>query len=253
MTSFNPPHELSDPVYHPGNVQLFQKLYGEHLISLGAYESIEQMFLGVKIKRLKALDVGFGLGGVAFYLAEKYHMQISGVECHPWMVDYATRHAHKAIAHQLEFKTYLEEGQIPYPLESFDLVYSKGVFNHIQDKPPLLCQLHARLKTKGRLVMHDWIVANKVDTSSEGIFNETQSSYEHILHQAGFKQIEFRNDSQPYLEYIQGLLRRLEHAKTHIETQYGSPLYQMIKTQHQQLVQDINRQEKWAARILAVK
>lgn len=79
--------------YKPENVSLFETLYGKSLLSLGGIDAIENMFSGIALQGLTALDVGFGLGGVAYYLAKTYGMKVSGVELYPWMVDYANQHA----------------------------------------------------------------------------------------------------------------------------------------------------------------
>ena len=64
--------QQTNQIYGLGNVPLFEAIYGENLISLGGLDAIDNMFSDVDLRKLKALDVGFGLGGVAFYLAKKY-------------------------------------------------------------------------------------------------------------------------------------------------------------------------------------
>ena len=74
----NKPNQKSDfDPYQPDSVPLFEAIYGKNLISLGGEASIDSMFSDLNIKGLKSLDLGFGLGGVAFYLAEKYQMNIT--------------------------------------------------------------------------------------------------------------------------------------------------------------------------------
>jgi phosphoethanolamine N-methyltransferase len=55
--------------YRADNIPLFEALYGKHLISLGGLSAIDSMFADLPLHNKKALDIGFGLGGVAFYLA----------------------------------------------------------------------------------------------------------------------------------------------------------------------------------------
>lgn len=45
--------------------------YGNNMMSEGGGDAIENMFENIDIEHKKALDFGSGLGGVAFYLAEK--------------------------------------------------------------------------------------------------------------------------------------------------------------------------------------
>jgi phosphoethanolamine N-methyltransferase len=95
----------SDP-YQPDNVPLYEAIYGKNLISLGGLAAIDNMFSDLNIRSLKALDIGFGIGGVAFYLAEKYKMKVTGIEIHPWMEEYARTHIPTSLLNSLKFHTY---------------------------------------------------------------------------------------------------------------------------------------------------
>jgi len=46
-----------DP-YQPSSVPMFETIYGKNLISLGGHSAIENMFLGLELTGLKALDLG---------------------------------------------------------------------------------------------------------------------------------------------------------------------------------------------------
>src|SRR3990167_3028336 len=111
-------NQTSDPIYTPENVPLFEVIYGKNLISLGGVDAINNMLSDVDLKGLKALDIGFGLGGVAFYLAKKYQIEIAGIEIHSWMVEYANAHAPKNVSHLLKFATYNKAGEIPFEIAS---------------------------------------------------------------------------------------------------------------------------------------
>ena len=130
-----------DP-YQPQNIALFEALYGKHLISLGGIAAIDNMFSDISLNHIKALDLGFGMGGVAYYLAEKYNLDISGIEIYPWMAEYAQKNAPPEIAHHLDFKCYLDNGDMPFEPNTFDVVYSKGVLNHVKNKAPLFEKIH---------------------------------------------------------------------------------------------------------------
>lgn len=236
---------MTDP-YQPKNIPLFKAIYGNHLISLGGTASIENMFSGLKIDGLKALDVGFGLGGVAYYLAEKYQMQVSGVEVYPWMVEYANEHRPPHL--QLTFNTYVD-GKLPYQPHSFDLVYSKGVLNHVADKDSLFKEIHDVLKPNGLFVIADWIVPDNLFDRSGPIVNETEESYRIVLQEKGFRDIQFRNDSEVFLTYAKELLGKLDQEKELIKKLYGVELFNMIQKQHEELVEKINQKRKFAVRI----
>lgn len=239
-----------DP-YQPDSVPLFEAIYGKNLISLGGIAAIDNMFSDLNIRELKALDIGFGLGGVAFHLAEKYQMDITGIEVHPWMVEYAKSHAPKNVA--LEFDIYNDKGELPYTPETFDLVYSKGVLNHVPDKESLFRQIHAILKPGGLCVIADWIFPHASSDSSAPLVCESRESYERVLTNAGFGEISFRDDSKLFVDYAKALLMNLTHHREFIEQKYGEELFSTLWKQHEELIDKIHRQQKFAARIVAKK
>ncbi|MBY0280855.1 MAG: methyltransferase domain-containing protein [Alphaproteobacteria bacterium] len=243
----------SDSVYSLRNVSLFETIYGKNLISIGGFDSVEYMFSDLETKNLNALDIGFGLGGIAFYLAKNHQMKISGVEVHPWMVKYAYENAPKDIAPQLSFAVYDDQGQIPYHAESFDMVYSKGVLNHVRDKASLFQQVNTVLKPAGLFVITDWIFPQSAPNNAGPLVHETQESYRQVLQNAGFHEISFRNDSKMFLGYVQDLLKNLEKCKMTITQEYGEDLFSGIWNQHQDLIKDIQNDRKFSMRILAKK
>lgn len=241
-----------DP-YQPDSVPLFEAIYGKNLISLGGLVAIDNMFSDLNIRGLKALDLGFGLGGVAFYLAEKYQMNITGIEIHPWMVQYAKDHAPINLSNLLEFNTYNSSGQLPYKPETFDLVYSKGVLNHVADKDSLFRQVHSVLKPAGLLVIADWIFPHATTDSSVPLVCETKKSYELVLTNTEFGEIDFRDDSKLFLGYANELLSNLTKNRETIEQRYGQELFSTIWKQHEELIDKISQYQKFATRIVAKK
>lgn len=248
----NKPQLDFDP-YQPESIPLFEALYGKNLISLGGLESVDNLFSDIDLRGLKALDIGFGLGGIAYYLAEKYTMQVSGIEIHAWMVEHANQHAPKHLMPQLNFTTYTANGQMPFHSQHFDLVYSKGVLNHVSDKATLFRQVHSALKPKGQFVIADWVFPEGMKESIAPLVCETKTSYEHFLTQAGFSKIKFRDDSPLFIEYAKKLLTNLKANDSLIIERYGNELYQIIQKQHMDLILQLENHQKIAVRIVAGK
>jgi len=222
-----------------------------HRIGLGA---IDNMFSDIHLKGLKVLDIGFGLGGVAFYLAKKYQIEIAGVEINNWMVEHAEKQTPKDIAHLLKFVTYNKAGEMPFKAASFDLAYSKGVLNHVRDKDSLFREINRVLKTNGLFVIADWIYteSNATDNSSP-LVNETQETYRRVLEKTGFTDIDFRDDSKIFLGYVKKLLENISKRRLFIEKEFGAEIFSEIWQDHQKLIDDVNHHRKFATRIIAKK
>lgn len=243
----------ADPIYQLKNVPLYEAIYGKNLISLGGLEAIDNMFSDLNLKKMKALDVGFGIGGVAFYLAKKYHIEIKGIEVHAWMVEYATTHAPKEIAHLLEFAIYNQAGEIPFKDESFDLVYSKGVLNHVLDKYSLFQQINRVLKINGLFVIADWIYPEAIQNYTSPLVCETEASYREVLEKAGFININFRDDSSIFAVYVKKIIENIVTQQEFLKKEYGQKFFSEILSDQQQLLADIIHKRKFAIRIVAYK
>ena len=244
-SNFNP--------YQPDNIPLFEAIYGKNLISLGGLAAIDNMFSDLNVHGLKALDIGFGLGGIAFYLAEKYKMKIVGIEIHPWMVQYANEHTPTDLSDSVKFNTYNDIGQLPYKSESFDLVYSKGVLNHVADKGSLFKQINVVLKPNGLFVIADWIFPKATTDTTVPLVCETRELYEQVLIDTGFSEINFRDDSKSFLSYAKELLKNLANSRDFIKQKYGEELFLIIQKQHEELIEKMQQHQKIAARIVAKK
>ncbi len=241
----------SDPIYCPENVLLFETLYGKNLISLGGTDAIENLFSDYEIKKLTAMDLGFGLGGVAYYLSEKYDMKIYGVEVPQWMAEYATQHAPPHLQQQLIFSTYDEAGLIPFDSNSFDIVYSKGVLNHVKNKLPVFQEVKRLLKPNGLFIIADWIFPLSEINNSDPLVRETKESYEKVLRESGFNEIIFRDDSVHFIRYAENFIKNLIANKKLIEENYGEEIFNMILKQHQELLVNMSNKNKFAVRIIA--
>ena len=241
-----------DP-YQIENVPLFEALYGKNLISLGGIDAIENMFSDIELRDKKILDIGFGIGGVPYYLSEKYDTEVFAVEIHQWMVKHAYENTPPFLANKLHFSIYDDGNVLPYPEAVFDLAYSKGVLNHVQDKVSLFRQVYSKLKENGIFVIADWIHPTSEQEKPSSLVNETKLSYKLALNRAGFRVVEFRNDSAEFEIYVQMFLENLKTQQEFIELHYGLELFKTIQRDHDKLLRKIKNRTKIAMRIVAKK
>lgn len=252
---------MSDDSYVKKNVPLFEAIYGKGLISLGGYQAVDQMFFGLGLKDKQILDVGSGIGGMAYYLVEQYDCQVIGLEIRPWMADYAMTYAPQNIKNKLMFITYNPDGTIPISTQSIDLCYSKGVLTNVEKKLELFQEIHRILKNKGQIVFIDWLVPDATGPKYECLrlgdmsFKETQSSYTQLLKKSGFNNIKFIDKSKEYLEYVNQLdilYHSSEHRKTYASIISGSLRDDLIQS-NIDLKKSIESGEQLSMLILADK
>lgn len=242
-----------DFAYSPKNIPLYEALYGENLISLGGTAAIDNMFSDIDLTGKKLLDVGFGLGGVAYFLAKTRRCFVSGVEVHDWMAAHATENAPNDIRTQVKFTLYTNANTFPFEDDSFDVAYSKGVFNHIKQKSSVLLEINRVLKANGQLVIADWLHTVYENNDDAPLVKETRDSYQEALIEAGFGNIHIRNDSETFINYTEILLQNIAKKAEFIKQNFGDTFFEIINTDHHKLIADIKSKQKIAVRITANK
>jgi tocopherol O-methyltransferase len=102
------------------------------------------------------LDVGCGIGGSSLYLAEKFGARVTGITLSPVQ---ANRAKERARAAGLQTTTDFQVANalnIPFPDNSFDLVWSLESGEHMPDKVKFLQECHRVLKPGGKLIFVTW-------------------------------------------------------------------------------------------------
>ncbi len=248
-----------DEIYCLEHVPVFEALYGKGLISLGGYPAVEQMFAGVDLDYKHLLDIGFGIGGMAHYLASQFDVRVTGLEVHAWMADYATHATPEQAKGRVEFLTYDDQGKIPLPPACIDLVYSKGVLTNVEDKRSLFREMVRVLRPHGEICLIDWLAPPDVGPSTEQLttgelsHRETEASYREILADCGFQQIECQDVNQEYLTYVKAFATVLS-APEHIETYrdiLSRELREKLVASNARLINAIESGEQFSCRIRA--
>ena len=133
-----------------------ESIYGVGFNSSGGTEAIEVLCQDVpKFPGMSVLDIGSGLGGTAFYLAQKYGANVVGVDYAEEMIALSKeRHQHKSHL-SINFK----QGDIqtvPLEVNSFDIAWSRGTLLYIQDKDKGWSNIYNALKPGGYFVYVDF-------------------------------------------------------------------------------------------------
>lgn len=104
---------------------------------------------------VEVLDVGCGLGGSCRYLAASHRCYVTGLDLTDEYCRVATMLSERmGLGEQTEFRcgSALE---MPFPDESFDLVWTEHVQMNVRDKERLFAEIVRVLKPGGRFAFHD--------------------------------------------------------------------------------------------------
>ena len=103
----------------------------------------------------RVLDLGCGLGGSARFLADQFGCHVTGIDITTDYINASTRLTELVnLQGQCQFIVG-DATQLPFPDESFDMVWTEHASMNIQDKQRLYAEVARILKPQGKFVFHD--------------------------------------------------------------------------------------------------
>ena len=113
---------------------LLAVLWGEGFLAPGGAENVRRTVEGLDLNDKSVLDFGCGAGGPATILAGEFGANVTAIDIDPHLTETTQKLAEKAgLSERILVRT-AEPGALPFDDESFDLVFSSGVFIHIPNK-----------------------------------------------------------------------------------------------------------------------
>ncbi len=155
-------------LYSDKLIGMLDIVWGEGWLSPGGPEELARLVAGVDFTGKSVLDIGSGAGGVDCLLVEAHGARhVTGIDVEDTVIASARRHI---AAHGLSQRIDLVKvapGSLPFPPESFDIVFSKDSIVHIPDKHALMREVHRVLKPGGQFVASDWLIGHEGEPSPE--------------------------------------------------------------------------------------
>jgi tocopherol O-methyltransferase len=157
--------------FYDASSNLWEQIWGEHMHHgfYGAHgkqikerrqaqiDLIEELIQFAGIGQVDhCLDVGCGIGGSSLYLAEKFACRATGITLSPVQ---AKRAQERALLAGFDQSTQFQVANalaLPFPDQSFDLVWSLESGEHMPDKVQFLQEIDRVLKPGGTLMLATW-------------------------------------------------------------------------------------------------
>ncbi|CAI9113676.1 OLC1v1014322C2 [Oldenlandia corymbosa var. corymbosa] len=150
--------------YKSSGILRYERVFGQGFVSTGGIETTSEFVAKLDLQPgEKVLDVGCGIGGGDFYMADKYNVHVVGIDLSINMVSFALERA-IGLNCSVEFEV-ADCTTKTYPDGTFDVIYSRDTILHIQDKPALFKSFYKWLKPGGRVLISDY--CKKAGTPSE--------------------------------------------------------------------------------------
>ena len=161
-------HGASAELYSGQLIGMLELVWGEGWLSPGGPEEVAAAIKGISFAGKTVLDIGCGVGGVDFLLCEAHGAHyVTGIDVEDTVLATARRRAQeKGLADRCGFVK-VWPGALPFPPQSFDIVFSKDAVVHIPDKHALMRDVFRILKPGGWFVASDWLIGHDGDPSPE--------------------------------------------------------------------------------------
>ena len=142
--------------YSRRNVLRSEAMYGHGFQSPGGLEAVEEFCRKLQMRRgMKILEIGSGLGGNTFYLAQQYAATVVGLDISKEMFEIANERKKVLGLSTVSF----QQGDIrtaPLEKHSFDLAWTRDCILYIEEKSVVWKNIHAALKEGGQLFVTDF-------------------------------------------------------------------------------------------------
>jgi SAM-dependent methyltransferase len=158
------------------------------------------------------LDVGAGLGGSARHLAERYGCVVQGIDASTPFVEAATYlNQRTGLADKVSVQV-ADALDLPFPEESFDVVWTQHVAMNIADRPGLYREINRVLRHGGKLGLYDVVAGEGAvifpvpwASSPAASFLLKASEMTRILDEAGFDVLSSKDDSEAGIAFFEAL------------------------------------------------
>ena len=188
-------------------VALLQLIWGEGFMTPGGPAYIRKTVAGRDLAGKRVLDIGSGLGGHDIVLARDYGAEVVGVDIEPELVKRARRLVEREGLSGRIRSELIRPGKLPFPSESFDVVYSSAAFTQIADKKGMFDECFRVLRPGGLLLFYDWMKGPGPYSQDMLYFFEmegltyamdTLEAHGALLAGAGFADIELEDGTEEY-------------------------------------------------------
>ncbi|XP_057747668.1 phosphomethylethanolamine N-methyltransferase-like [Arachis stenosperma] len=238
--------------YSNESILRYEHVYGKGFVSVGGLETTKELVakLGLKPGH-KVLDVGCGVGGSDFYMAKNFDVEVVGIDFSINMISLAIERA-IGLKYPVEFEC-ADCTRKTYPVNTFDIIYSRDALLHIKDKPTLFKSFHKWLKPGGILLITDYC-KNAENPSVEfadyiergGYHLHDIKTYEQMLENAGFVNVIAEDRTNLFVETLQKELNDLEKKKNEFVDDLSEEYYnETVKRWKGKLNRGESGEQKW--------
>jgi len=223
--------------YTNNGIRRYEKIFGEGFVSTGGVDTTKEFLerLGLKPGQ-RVLDVGCGIGGGDFLMAELYGVEVNGLDLSANMVSLAWERQlqNKELLHNVHFQI-ADVLKATFEHNSFDLIYSRDTILHINDKHKLFSLFKDWLKPGGKVFITDYCCGPKPWSddyakyvAQRGYNLLTPDEYGQLFVDLGFSNVKAIDETATFIDSLNKELVKFESIKTDFVKEFTQQDYEAL-------------------------
>ncbi|KAL2461789.1 Phosphoethanolamine N-methyltransferase 1 [Abeliophyllum distichum] len=238
--------------YKCSGILRYERIFGQGFVSTGGIDTTREFVDKLDLQPgQKVLDVGCGIGGGDFYMAEKYDVHVVGIDLSINMISFALERA-IGLKYAVEFEV-ADCTKKEYPEGTFDVIYSRDTILHIQDKPALFKSFHKWLKPGGIVLISDYCRSAGTPSAEfaqyikqRGYDLHDVKSYGQMLLDAGFHDVVAEDRTEQFIKVLEKELNTIESDKEAFIQDFSEDDYnEIIGGWKAKLVRSTSGEQTW--------
>ncbi|KAK6921298.1 hypothetical protein RJ641_014976, partial [Dillenia turbinata] len=205
--------------YKCNGILRYERVFGQGFVSTGGIDTTKEFVAKLDLKPgQKVLDVGCGIGGGDFYMAEHFDVEVVGIDLSVNMVSFALERA-IGLKYAVEFEV-ADCTKKTYPDNTFDVIYSRDTILHIQDKPALFRSFFKWLKPGGKVLISDYCKREGTPSADFAAYIKQRgydlhdiNAYGQMLRDAGFEEVIAEDRTDQFIRVLEKELKSVEGNK----------------------------------------
>ncbi|OIT04993.1 PREDICTED: phosphoethanolamine N-methyltransferase 1-like isoform X1 [Nicotiana attenuata] len=238
--------------YKCSGILRYERVFGQGFVSTGGIETTKEFVAMLDLQPgQKVLDVGCGIGGGDFYMADKYDVHVVGIDLSINMISFALECA-IGLKCAVEFEV-ADCTKKTYHDGAFDVIYSRDTILHIQDKPALFRSFYKWLKPGGKVLISDY--CKKAGTASEefagyikqrGYDLHDVEAYGQMLRDAGFNEVVAEDRTEQFIGVLQKELDTVEKERESFIHEFSEQDYnEIVGGWKAKLIRSSSGEQRW--------
>ncbi|KAG6675877.1 hypothetical protein I3843_15G122100 [Carya illinoinensis] len=243
---------LDNVQYKSKGILRYERVFGEGFVSTGGIDTTKEFVQKLELKPgQKVLDVGCGIGGGDFYMAENFDVDVVGIDLSINMISFALERA-IGLKCSVEFEV-ADCTKKTYPENTFDVIYSRDTILHIQDKPALFRSFYKWLKPGGKILISDYCKSAGTPSpefaeyiKQRGYDLHDVEGYGQMLYDAGFEEVIAKDRTDQFIHVLQRELNAVEKDKDAFICDFSEEDYnEIVDGWKAKLIRSSSGEQRW--------